>query len=83
MKANFENLEKLERKAQKSCNNCKNLYNWYDTIGGNYRSKWNVMMIELRGWSEYEGDKETKIEWIKYCEKRGSVHNYNFGDILA
>jgi len=83
MKANFENLEKLEQKAQKSFNNCTNLYNWYDTIGGNYRNKWNKMMLELRGWDEVNTNKETKAEWFNYCEKRGSVYNYNFGDILA
>ena len=83
MKATFENLQKLQIKAQKSCNNCRNLYNWYDTIGANYRDKWEKLMTELRGWSTYEGDKETKKEWIEYCEKTGCIYNYNFGDILA
>ena len=83
MKSTFENLEKLQMKAQKSCWNAKNLYVWYDTIGLNYRRKWDKMMIDLRGWDEPHTEKETKAKWLEYCEKTGCVYDYNFGDILA
>jgi|TARA_R110000868_G_scaffold77918_3_gene222804 hypothetical protein len=83
MKSTFENLEKLQMKAQKSCWNAKSLYVWYDTIGLNYRRKWDKMMVDLRGWDEPHTEKETKAEWLEYCEKTGCVYDYNFGDILA
>jgi hypothetical protein len=82
MKATFENLIKLETKAKISCWNAKNFRRWNETIGDNYRHKWNKMVLELRGWNDCESN-ETKPEWIEFCDKEGAVYDYNFGDVIC
>lgn len=88
MRYTTEKLQKLESRINRAYERCRNSEYFLETKTGYLLYKtWCNYMIELRGWSEHgcdeNGNSLTKPEWIEYCEKKGIVYNYTFGDILA
>lgn len=81
----FLKLEKLQDKINQSYNKKKiGSEKWYESnVARTYRKTWDKIMIELRGWSDYQGSEKTKQSWLDYCKKNQLAWDYNFGDILA
>jgi hypothetical protein len=84
-KPKFKKFIELEDRARASMLKAKNYTKWNETIGENFRRRWEKMVLELRGYNEYEGGGKgtAKPEWIKFIEEQGVVEDYYFGDVLA
>jgi hypothetical protein len=84
MKATIENLQKTERQINKAFYCTRNEMLFFETK--NYHTlstRWNKIILKLRGFNEYESNGQQTSEWSDYCKATGIDPNYNLGDILA
>jgi len=86
MKATLKRLQKLEAQINRAYSRCRNVEYFFETKAGyTYARRWEKMMVELRGWSDYplseSGVDLTKDGWKENC---GGLHwGYTIGDICA
>ena len=85
----FLELQKIETRINKLVYNALNA-NRFDLVNESYYShlnankrKWSALMIELRGWDDYQGSNITKQSWKDYCDKKGLYYNYDVSDVMA
>lgn len=84
----YRKLRNLEQKINQTYNKTRSKEFFFESKQGyKLQNQWNEMMINLRGWSDYRWDENskdlTKPEWIEYCNKSNLYINYNLGDVCA
>lgn len=89
MEKKFIELQTIETKANLLANKALDT-NRYMEVCENPNShlnkalkRWQSLMEDLRGWSDYQVDSQTKETWMEYCTKNNLDPFYKFGDVTA